>query len=120
MIEEPCSHCSKTNSLLVVLTTQTQNAACFERKGRERKPLAPREASESQETIALRFLNASVSLRKALSHSLFWGFPFEALFPETHVIEHRVVERNANQTQTQELGTLHFRTRPSSFWNSCP
>ena len=60
---------------LVGLRTQTQNAAFLERKGpEERKPCA-REASKTQEKIAMRFLNASVLERKSLNRNLSWGFP---------------------------------------------
>ena len=61
--------------------------------------------------IAMRFLNASVLLRKALNHNLSWGFPLGNLLPKTRVLKHRVLERerrpNANASV---LGTQRFRT----------
>ena len=79
--------------------------------------LAPREASKSQEIIAMRFLNASVLERKSLNCNLSWGFPLGNLLPKTRVLKHRVLERkrrpNAN---TSVLGTLRFRTLRS--WES--
>ena len=50
--------------------------------------------------VAMRFLNASVLLRKALNRNLSWGFPLDNLLPKTRVLKHRVLERkrrpNAN------------------------
>ena len=76
--------------------------------------LAPREASKMQETIetiAMRFLNASVLERKSLNRNLSWGFPLGNLLPKTRVLERCVLERkrepNANPSL---LGTLRFRT----------
>ena len=75
--------------------------------------LAPREVFELQKMIAMRFLNASVLLRKALIRNLSWGFPFFLgnLLPKTRVLKHRVLERkrrpNANASV---LGTQRFRT----------
>ena len=61
--------------------------------------------------IAMRFLNASVLLRKALNRNLSWGFPLGNLLPKTRVLKHRVLERkrrpNANASV---LGTQRFRT----------
>ena len=61
--------------------------------------------------IAIRFLNASVLLRKALNRNLSWGFPLGNLLPKTRVLKHRVLERkrrpNANASV---LGTQRFRT----------
>ena len=71
--------------------------------------LGPREVFQSQKTIAMRFLNASVLERKALNRNLSWGFPLENLLPKTHVLKHRVLERkrrpNANASV---LGTQRF------------
>ena len=66
--------------------------------------------------IAMRLLNASVLLRKALHRNLSWGFPSGNLLPKTRVLKHRVLERkrrpNANASV---LGTQRFRTlRPST------
>ena len=59
----------------------------------------------------MRFLNASVLLRKSLNRNLSWGFPLGNLLPKTRVLERCVLERkrepNAN---VSVLGTLHFRT----------
>ena len=69
----------------------------------------PREASKTQEIIAMPFLNASVLPRKSLNHSLPWGFPLGNLLPKTRVLESCVLERkrkpNANASI---LGTLRF------------
>ena len=48
--------------------------------------------------IAMRFLNASVSLRKALNRNLSWAFPLGNLLPKTRVWKHRVFR---TQTQTE-------------------
>ena len=59
----------------------------------------------------MRFLGASVLLRKALNRNLCWGFPLGNLLPKTRVLKHRVLERkrrpNANASV---LGTQRFRT----------
>ena len=106
-----CQGSNRNPEILVGLRTQTQNAAFFERKGPERKALAPREVLKSQQKIAMRFLNASVSECKSLNGNLSWGFPLGNLLPETRVLKHRVLERkrrpNANASV---LGTRRFRT----------
>ena len=73
--------------------------------------LAPREVFNSQKTIAMRFLNASVLERKSLNRNLSWGFPLGNLLPKMRVLKHRVLERkrrpNANASV---LGMQCFRT----------
>ena len=67
----------------------------------------------------MRFLNASVLLRKALNRNLSWGFPLGNLLPKTRVLKHCVLERkrrpNANASV---LGTQRFRTL--RFWEDFP
>ena len=55
------------------------------------------EAFKSQKTMAMRFLNSSVLLRKALYRNLSWGFPFANLLPKTRVLK---TPRFRTQTQT--------------------
>ena len=73
----------------------------------ETQALAPRKVFKSQKKmIAMRFLNASVLLRKALNRNLSWGFPLGKLLPKTRVLKHRVLERkrrpNANASVFRE------------------
>ena len=49
----------------------------------------------------MRFLNASVSPRKALNRNLSWGFLLGNLLPKTRVLKHHILERNADRMQTQ-------------------
>ena len=73
--------------------------------------LAQREASKSQEIIAVCFLNAGVLPRKSLNRNLSWGFPLGNLLTKTRVLEHCVLERKREpNTNTSVLGTLRFRT----------
>ena len=60
----------------------------------------------------MRFLNASVLLRKALNRNLSSGFPLGNLLPKTRVLKHRDLElkrrpnANASVLRTQRFRTL--------------
>ena len=79
----------------------------FERKGPERPALAPREASKSQDIIAIPSLDASVLPCKSLSHNLLWGFPLGALLPKTRVFE-SCVSRTQTECKHKRLGKAEF------------
>ena len=79
--------------------------------------LAPREASKTQEMIAMRFLNASFLESKSLNRNLSWGFPLGNLLPETHVLERCVLEcKREPNANASVLGTL---PSPSFPWFFC-
>ena len=73
----------------------------------------------------MRFLNASVLLRKALNRNLSWGFPLGNLLPKRHVLKHRVLERkrrpnaNASVLGTQRFRTLSPEPLPEPFSERC-
>ena len=75
-----------------------QNAAFFERKRPKRKPRHRGKSLNRKKKIAMRLLNASVLLRKALNRNLSWGFPLGNLLPKTRVLKHRGFR---TQTQTE-------------------
>ena len=77
--------------------------------------LAPREASKTQEIIAMRFLNASVLERKSLNRNLSWGFPMGNLLPKTRVLERRVLERKREPNADAGKRKTYTGTSPPLF-----
>ena len=75
-----CIHSIEGSSLLSGLHNANAQCCVFgTNRGPERKGLAPREASKSQDIIAMRFSKASVLPRKSLNRNLFRGVPLGSL-----------------------------------------